>query len=218
METALDTSNKTSMREYGAKILFAVLTLCFLWSSAGGDAEGFWQRQVILLVLSAVSIGVWAKTTAPDVFALITSKPSRAEINDAVKWGLGSALLSGGLLTIAVFFLKTSNWYSWDFLREHAQSQSLIFVPALLVTSYVLEFFMRGHLSDSWGRGSIAFLESVTIAVGLQSSLPFVLLLPMIFVWDRIAHTLGLRVAAISRVIWTLVVVVIAYLVAPYSS
>jgi len=218
VETALDTSNKTSMREYGAKLLFAVLTLCFLWSSAGGDPEGFWQRQVFLLVLSAVSIGIWAKSTAPEIFALMTSRPSKLEINNAVKWGLGSALLCGGLLTAAVFFLKTSSWYSWDFLREHAASSSLVFIPALLVTSYALEFFMRGHLSDSWGRGSVAFLESVTIAVGLQSSLPFVLLLPMIFVWHRIANTLGLRTAALSRVIWTLVVVVIAHLVAPYSN
>jgi hypothetical protein len=218
VEAALATSKNEQRREYGAKIVFALLTLAFLWSSGGGDPELFWPRQAGLLIFSALGVLLWAKMEAQDIWAAILSKPTALECNTALKWGVGSALLVGGLLTLAVFFLPRSPWIAWDSLQAHAQAPRLVYLPLLLATSYVVEFFLRGYLSESWGKGSVAFLEAVTIGVGLQSSLPFALLLPMIFVWHRLAQTHGIRTAALARVVWTLFIVIVACVVAPYST
>jgi hypothetical protein len=218
VEAALDISKKETAREFGAKLLFAVLTLAFLWSSGGGDPSLFWGRQAALAVIVAAGVLAWARYTAPSTWTQLTAKPSQDEVVFALKWGTAWALLMGGLLTVGVFFVPASPWVSWDFLASSSITLSLGGFLFLLVTSYFLEFFMRGYLSESWGRGSVAFLEAVTVGVGLQSGLPFVMLLPMIFVWHRMAVRRGTRSAALTRVVWTLEVCVIAALVASRSA
>jgi hypothetical protein len=218
VEVALDISKKETAREYGAKLLFALLTLAFLWSSGGGDPVLFWSRQPGLTLLVGSGVLLWARYLAPTTWTQLKAKPSQDEVFFALKWGSAWALLMGGLLTIGVLLVPASPWVSWDFLEASTISRGLLGFSFLLVTSYFLEFFLRGYLSESWGRGSVAFLEAVTIGVGLQSGLPFVMLLPMIFVWHRIAIRRGTRSAALTRVVWTLEVCVIAALLASRSA
>ena len=214
MEAALNISKQEPAREYGAKVVFALLTLAFLWSSGGGDPVLFWARQPVLALLVGSSILLWARFMAPSTWTQLTTKPSQDEVFFALKWGSAWALLMGGLMTIGVLLVPASPWVSWDFLEASTISRGLLGFSFLLVTSYFLEFFLRGYLSDSWGRGSVAFLESVTVGVGLQSGLPFVMLLPMIFVWHRLSSQRGSRSAALTRVVWTLEVCLIAALLA----
>jgi len=216
--TALNLSSVERLREYGAKLVFALLTLGLLWSSGGGDGELFWSRQALLFLVTAVSVLIWARFSAPQVWSEITSKPSRDEILFSLKWGTGCALLAGGLLTAASLFIPTSPWSSWDFLANYSLTHGPSGILFVLGTSYIAEFFLRGYLSESWGKGSVAFLESVTLAVGLQHFVPFALLLPMIFVFHQIARTRGLRSAALTRCVWTLLTLVIAGLVASPST
>ena len=218
MEAALNISKQENAREYGAKLVFALLTLAFLWSSGGGDPVLFWARQPVLALLVGSSVLLWARFMAPSTWTQLTAKPSQDEVFFALKWGSAWALLMGGLMTIGVLLVPASPWVSWDFLEASTISRGLLGFSFLLVTSYFLEFFLRGYLSESWGRGSVAFLESVTVGVGLQSGLPFVMLLPMIFVWHRLAAQRGTRSAALTRVVWTLEICLIAALLASRSA
>ncbi|MEO5668678.1 MAG: hypothetical protein ABIR96_11515 [Bdellovibrionota bacterium] len=215
---ALDISKETTLREYGAKLVFALVTLAFLWSSGGSDGQIFWSRQPALFVVTLVTVLAWARLMSPTIWAAIIGKPTSDELIFALKWGTGCALLAGGILTVAVLLIPNSPWVSWDFLKTYSVTQGLVGLPFVLASSYVIEFFMRGYLSDSWGKGSVAFLESVTIAVGLQHFLPFAFLLPLIFVCLRLTKTKNLRAAALTRVVCTLLVILFASLVTSRSA
>lgn len=77
-------------------------------------------------------------------------------------------------------------------------------LPFIVLSSFVVEIFLRGYLSKSWGRGNLAFLESVTVAVALQHFLPFLMLLPAIFVFEKLSRKLSIGVVALCRALWTL--------------
>ncbi len=129
--------------------------------------------------------------------------------------GLATGLASAGIMVLLVTFLQNSPWVSWEFLEGYRRG--VYYLPFLLGTSYLLQFFLRGYLSLHWGRGSVAFLESVTIAVGMQHVLPFVLLLPMIFIWQHESSRHGVVSAALARALWTAIVILAAVLISPSS-
>jgi hypothetical protein len=207
-------ADQNTSKEYGAKLLYGFLTLVLLWSAANSQPELLWPRQILSFVLVLVGVALWARITSPEAFRFIFEKPKREEIIKSFSWATASSLLGAAIAALMVFALPESPWISWEFLKTANVYPYFWALPFVVLTSYFVEFFMRGYLSKSWGRGNVAFLESITIAVALQHILPFVLLLPLFFMLDKITKTRGLRVAALTRALWTLAMCLIIGLLA----
>jgi hypothetical protein len=199
-----NTTKSLDLRELSAKALFGYLTLLILWTAGDATGELFWTRQAPLCVLVILGIALWSFLTDKATFKVLSQKPRSEDLRKGVSWAVVTLIAASAFSGILVFALNESPWMSWSFLSSFNVFPYIYALPLLALSSFVLEFFMRGYLSKSWGKGNVAFLESITIAVALQHVLPFLLLLPMIFVWDRIAQRSGIWVAAFARALWTM--------------
>jgi len=201
-------------RELGAKAVYGFLTLLLLWSAGDASGEVFWSRQPIVFLLTLLSVGLWCFFCCKPLFQEILRKPTSEEIRKSLSWAALSLVSTSMFAVILIKLLPESPWVSWEFLQSFNVFHAIYGLPFIVMTSFVLEVFLRGYLAKSWGRGNVAFLESITIAVALQHFLPFVLLLPMIFVFEKLNASRSIWIAALTRAIWTLGICIVLSLLA----
>lgn len=204
----------STARELGAKLVYGLLTLLILWCSGDASGEIFWSRLPFLTLFTMIGIGLWMFFTHSELWKTTIIVPNTNELRKSLGFALVSLVPALILVAILVNFLGDSPWVSWEFLKSFNVFTHIYALLFLAISSYLVEFYFRSYLSVSWGRGNVAFLESITIAVALQHFLPFVLLLPMIYFLEHLTKKHGIKIAALTRTFWTLGIALILSLFA----
>lgn len=201
-------------RELGAKVVYGLLTLLVLWAAGDANGEIFWSRQPVVFLVSFLAVGLWLKLAHPLLLDEVLRKPKPEEVRQASIMAFALLALSSLVSGLCVLLLPESPWVSWEFLKSFNVFSTIWALPFIVLSSFVVEIFLRGYLSKSWGRGNLAFLEAVTVAVALQHFIPFLMLLPSIFVFEKLSRKYSICVVALCRALWTLGLVLVLSLLA----
>lgn len=192
--------------------IYGFVTLATLWAMGGGDAPTFWARQLPLAAILAALIFSLQRAQKADLKKLFTIDRKTALI------ALGAAVATALPVVFIMTFIKLSSLSAlsgWK-LELHELKPTNVIGPVALIAllSPASEVVWRGYLQKAWGISSVAFLHALNVGFGMQHLGPFLLIWGMAHLWGHLAKNFGLGTAALSRAIWTLLVVTALYFTA----
>lgn len=168
--TTVASTVHSPLLDLSAKVVFAILSLSFLWASAGVQAETLWSRSIGLLALTAFFTLTWFTIHKhnPGFKAIL---PFRLPTGTSLKSGFGySIALSVVALVILGSFSRLGTGTHWNSgsISVIFQSLTVLGIFAFAFASYFYEFFARTFLADDWGATNVVLLEALVVSVGLQ--------------------------------------------------
>jgi hypothetical protein len=186
------TLGRTAPKPWIPALAYGLLTLLFLWGTGGGSWEVALPR-ALPVGLAALAMSFAALRAADLTDAL---KPREGGLRIAL--GAGVALFVPAL--VAIWLVRYGN-VSW---QPDLPRPGLVAAAAGgLLWASSMEILGRGLLQPSWGLGSVAFLDALTLGFGTQNFAVFVSTWLVSLSTGVIAKRFGLAAAVLVRVTWT---------------